>query len=314
MAVKQFTSSAGAANAELIVAQIGGPVGAVQLATPTVLTSGLPQNFVADRSGARFFYFIDGNGNILSWDRNNPNNQASIMISQATIGDTPVYIEIAMDSSALYFTTVGNKVFQALTAAPHTVTLIAGSGQNAHTNGTGAAASFATPMGISIDQASGTFLYVWNVGTGGMDKVVIATGVVTTLFNGYQGGVLENTKVGKSGRVYFCDQGGQSVKWKSVYGSGYGKYQLWPGQYVNQLAIDNDEPGETNIYVTVANSNNLQRINLATVTLDQVAVCPNIPTTQGEVTPAAQCCYRYPAVYLVDGLGNLLDIRNIPVA
>ena len=57
------------------------------------------------------------------------------------------------------------------------VTTLAGSGTMASTNGTGTAASFGHPAGITSD---GTNLYVTDQNTHKIRKIVISTGVVTT--------------------------------------------------------------------------------------------------------------------------------------
>lgn len=60
------------------------------------------------------------------------------------------------------------------------VTTIAGSGSVAYADGTGTGASFKYPQGITID-SSGTNLYVADSASNCIRKIVISTGVVTTL-------------------------------------------------------------------------------------------------------------------------------------
>jgi hypothetical protein len=58
------------------------------------------------------------------------------------------------------------------------VTTLAGTGSSGSTNGTGTAASFNAPIGLTTD---GTNLYVADTDNHGIRQIVISTGVVTTL-------------------------------------------------------------------------------------------------------------------------------------
>lgn len=86
---------------------------------------------------------------------------------------------ITTDGAILYVTDGSNRIrkIDILTSA---VTTLAGSGAFSSTDGTGTAASFYRPHGITISPDKST-LYVADSGTNVIRKVVISSGVVTTL-------------------------------------------------------------------------------------------------------------------------------------
>jgi len=86
---------------------------------------------------------------------------------------------IATDGTNLYVTDYGNHTLRKVVIATGVVTTLAGSARHpGSTDGTGAAARFWYPSGVATD---GTNLYVADSNAGTIRKVVIATGVVTTL-------------------------------------------------------------------------------------------------------------------------------------
>jgi sugar lactone lactonase YvrE len=86
---------------------------------------------------------------------------------------------ITTDGTNLYVADSGNNTIRKVAIAFGNVTTLAGSAGNAgSTNGAGSAASFNNPQGITTDGAN---LYVADSGNNTIRKVVIATGVVTTL-------------------------------------------------------------------------------------------------------------------------------------
>ena len=108
---------------------------------------------------------------------------------------------ITTDGTNLYVADTGNNTIRQIVISTGVVTTLAGSasggsglpgmlggnsygglptngGGLGYTDGTGAAASFNRPMGITTD---GTNLYVADTGDGVIRKIVISTGVVTTL-------------------------------------------------------------------------------------------------------------------------------------
>lgn len=89
---------------------------------------------------------------------------------------------ITTDGANLYVSDGGNNKIRKIVIATGVVTTLAGSGVAARVDGVGTAASFSNPKGITTD---GTNLYVADYGSSSLSirKIVIATGMVTTLNN-----------------------------------------------------------------------------------------------------------------------------------
>jgi sugar lactone lactonase YvrE len=86
---------------------------------------------------------------------------------------------ITTDGTNLYVADTGNSTIRKIVIATGAVTTLAGTaGSNGITDGTGAAARFYFPSGITTDA---TNLYVADTGNHTIRKIVIATGAVTTL-------------------------------------------------------------------------------------------------------------------------------------
>jgi hypothetical protein len=89
-----------------------------------------------------------------------------------------IYTGITTDGTNLYVAEYGSNKIRKIVIDNGTVTTLAGTGTSVSTDGTGTAASFARPMGITTD---GTNLYVVEYTGHKVRKIVISTGVVTTL-------------------------------------------------------------------------------------------------------------------------------------
>jgi hypothetical protein len=86
---------------------------------------------------------------------------------------------IATDGANLYVTDAGNSTIRKIVISTGVVTTIAGSaGMSGSTDGTGSAARFYRPSGIATDN---TNLFVADYGNNTIRKIVISTGVVTTI-------------------------------------------------------------------------------------------------------------------------------------
>jgi hypothetical protein len=95
---------------------------------------------------------------------------------------------ITTDGTNLYVADTSNSKIRKIVIATGAVTTFAGSGSFGSTDGTGTAAQFGLPSGITTD---GTNLYVADTSNNTIRKIVIATGAVTTLVGtaGYIGSV-----------------------------------------------------------------------------------------------------------------------------
>lgn len=92
-------------------------------------------------------------------------------------------IGITTDGTNLYVTDSVNSTIRKIVISTGTVSTLAGAaGSFGWANGTGAAARFSNPYGITTD---GTNLYVTDSGNNWVRKIVIASGDVTTLAGGF---------------------------------------------------------------------------------------------------------------------------------
>jgi hypothetical protein len=97
---------------------------------------------------------------------------------------------ITTDGTNLYVADDGNNEIRRIVIATGAVTTLAGSTTRGNADGTGAAASFNQPSGITTD---GTNLYVAEMGNNEIRKIVIATGAVTTLAGSTTAGHADDT-------------------------------------------------------------------------------------------------------------------------
>jgi len=85
---------------------------------------------------------------------------------------------ITSDGTNLYVVDYGNHLIRKIVISSGVVTTVAGTGSSGSADGTGTAASFNQPAGITTD---GTNLYVADESNNTIRKIVITSGVVTTL-------------------------------------------------------------------------------------------------------------------------------------
>jgi DNA-binding beta-propeller fold protein YncE len=104
--------------------------------------------------------------------------------------DWPMGITIDPSGTNLYVSDSRNNEIRKIVIATGVVTTLAGSTTKGHADGTGSAASFNCPYGITTD---GTNLYVADADNHEIRKIVIATGVVTTLAGSTTSGHADGT-------------------------------------------------------------------------------------------------------------------------
>jgi len=93
---------------------------------------------------------------------------------------------VAVDTAGnLYVADSGNQLIRKIVIATGAVTTLAGDGTAGFVNGIGTAAQFSMPLGVAIDTAGN--LYVPEMGNASIRKIVISSGVVTTLAGGTSG-------------------------------------------------------------------------------------------------------------------------------
>lgn len=147
-------------------------------------------------------------------------------VATAATFDQPV--GVTTDGSNLYVADRNNYTIRKIVIATGAVTTLAGqAGISGAIDGTGSAASFGYPQGITTD---GSNLYVADTGNDTVRKIAIATGVVTTL-------------AGQAGVRGFADGTGSAASFYSPYG----------------VTTDG-----TNLYVTDTYNNTIRKIVIAT--------------------------------------------------
>lgn len=97
---------------------------------------------------------------------------------------------LTTDGNNLYVADSGNNKIRKIVIATGVITTLAGSGAVGYLDATGTEASFSSPRSITTD---GSNLYVTDSGNNRIRKIVIATGVVTTLAGSGAAGSLDAT-------------------------------------------------------------------------------------------------------------------------
>lgn len=133
--------------------------------------------------------------------------------------DNPFGIAISPDDTTLYITDVANRRIRKVVISTGATSLVAGSGANTSSDGSGAAASFMYPAGITIDTA-GENLYVADRDAHTLRKIRLSDAMVTTIVGtagrqGYRDGIGANAvlsyplyvKWGSDNRLYFSEAG-----------------------------------------------------------------------------------------------------------
>ncbi len=93
---------------------------------------------------------------------------------------------VAFYRGNVYVTDTGNNRIRKIVVNTRVVTTLAGNGAVGSNDGTGVAAQFNAPGGIAVDGTGN--VYVADTGTHRIRKIVVATGVVSTLAGSSQGG------------------------------------------------------------------------------------------------------------------------------
>jgi hypothetical protein len=97
---------------------------------------------------------------------------------------------VATDGTNVYVADNQNNLIRQIVISTGVVTTLAGSGAQGSANGTGTAASFNQPAGVATD---GTNVYVADTVNNMIRKIVISSGVVTTLAGSTTGGSANGT-------------------------------------------------------------------------------------------------------------------------
>jgi len=232
-------------------------------------------------------------------------------------------VGITTDGSNLYVTDTNLQTIRKIVIATGAVTTLAGSGNSGSADGTGAAATFDSPTGITTD---GTNLYVADKYNHKIRKIVIATRVVTTLagsanasgsldgtgiaarFNYPQGITTDGTN------LYVADSNNNKIR-KIVIATGVvssftGTVDSWMGSgAVDGAGIDArfNSPVDittdgSNLYVADHNNNIIRKIVISSGVVSTLAGVPNIVNTDSVMDgPASAALFNAPTGLTTDG-------------
>jgi len=190
---------------------------------------------------------------------------------------------ITTDGTNLYVTDNANSTIRKIVISSGVVTTIAGmAGSSGETDGTGSAARFQSPFGITTD---GTNLYVADFAYGTIRRIVISTGVVTTIAGGgSSSGSMDGTGSAASfdapagmttdgTNLYVAESGNDTIR-KVVLATGAvttiagtaGSYGSTDGtgsaaRFQSSLGITTDG---TNLYVADSGNNTIRKISAIT--------------------------------------------------
>jgi hypothetical protein len=185
-----------------------------------------------------YIYFADTNGAVIR--RFNPSNGEMITIAglpgtsgaQDGTGSSARFNSpegITTDGVNLYVVDTNNHAIRQVVISTYQVTTLAGlMGTAGVSDGTGTAARFNTPAGITTDN---TNLYVADYGNQTIRKIVISSGLVSTI-------------AGTAGSATFADGTGGVARFYSPYGITYDGTYLYVADY-NNHAIRKVTPSGT---------------------------------------------------------------------
>ena len=255
-------------------------------------------------------------------------------------------VGVAVDGAGnVYVADAGNQRIRKVTAAG-VVTTLAGSGNAGFADGTGAAASFAVPLGVAVDAAAN--VYVADGANNRIRKVTPA-GVVTTLAGSGTGGFADGpgatasfqgpsgVAVDGNGNVYVADQTNQRIRFVSptgdvstVAGSGTASFADGTGaaasfDYPLGIAVD-----AGNVWVGDGGNNRIRKVSPAGVVMtlagqsaanpfaDGVGGAARFSSPQGialDIADTAYVCDQgHHRIRMVSPLGSVTTLAGSGVA
>ena len=200
------TGSSGSANGTGTSASFNGPVGITTVGTNL---------YVVDYSNHLIRKIVISTGVVTTLAGTGSSGSANGTGTSASFNNP---VEITTDGTNLYVSDYGNHLIRKIVISTGAVTTLAGTGSSGSANGTGTSASFNSPHSITRD---GTNLYVADYGNHLIRKIVISTGVVTTLAGTGSSGSANGT--------------GTSASFYSPTGITTDGTNLYVSEYVNHL-------------------------------------------------------------------------------
>jgi sugar lactone lactonase YvrE len=230
---------------------------------------------------------------------------------------------ITTDGTNLYVTD-GNSTIRKIVIATGEVTTLAGSGLAGFTDGTGAAARFKYPCGITTE---GTNLYVADTGNNTIRKIVIATGEVTTLAgSGLAGSANGTGAAAKFNNPSGITTDGSNLYVADTYDNTIRKIVIATGEVTtlagSGLAGSTDGTGTaakfnnpsgittdgTNLYVADTNNNTIRKIVIATGAVTTLAGSAGLEGSADGIGAAAT--FNNPGGVTTDGISLYVTDSN----
>ncbi|OGQ44868.1 MAG: hypothetical protein A3H42_02605 [Deltaproteobacteria bacterium RIFCSPLOWO2_02_FULL_46_8] len=208
---------------------------------------------VCSSPGGVTLYLVEDTNNTL-YTFNNNTGVSAVLVTGVGNLNNPVNCVVDSSGTNIYVVTSIGNIVRTVVAATGAVTTLAGSGVNATTDGTGTGAAFAGPAGIAMD-ASDTNMYVAENGGDTIRKIVVSSGVVTTL-------------AGSAGNPGSTDGTGTSAQFNNPTG----------------LAIDSTG---TFLYVADRGNNVIRRVTISSGVVTTIAGTGTASSVDGTGTTSA---------------------------
>ena len=313
------------------VSSIGGDIhNTTAPLTPSSLFAGCPGTVFCCNDAGNKFAFLDSSSNLWLLDLTLSSPAPVQIVTAANLGTTLNRIAMQHDGSVVYATSNSHKILAISLSTGYAVTVVAGSGTAALTDGQGTAAAFLGPFALDISP-DGTYLVCDNnrFQPTGVDaewvlrKIIIAAGAtygaVTTIStndNVFYGPNIQgaNIRIGRSGVVYVIHN--VTTICKFVPGvAGHTDLFATPGQVLSCLAIDSASPGEVNAYFSSnLYANSFARLALAAPGAPSIEPLFTLPVDVNDGTEACEMHFRQSismgSLYVVDSIKTLWKING----
>jgi sugar lactone lactonase YvrE len=220
---------------------------------------------------------------------------------------------VAVDASGnVYVSDTGNNTIRKIAPVGVVTTLAGSAGRSGNEDGTGAAARFEMPGGLTLD-ASGNLLVI----DAGAIRKVTPAGVVTTVIRS-QWNTATALAVDEAGNIFLADSGDNTIRkitpagvvttmagTSGSYGSADGTGAAARFRAPWGLVVD----GSGNLLVTDSGSNAIRKITPAGVVTTFAGALGSYGAANGTGAAAA---FNFPSAVAVDGSGNVLvaDANN----
>lgn len=224
-------------------------------------------------------------------------------------------VGITTDGSDLFVTDQTSRKIRRISIASGAVTTLAGSGANASTDGSGLAASFRSPAGITTD---GTYLYVADIVANKIRKIAIATAAVSTLAGSGTSGAADGIGIAATfanpngittdgSNLYVVDSGNNKIRTvviasasvTTLAGSGSPGAADGPGGNASFNVPASICSEGVNLYVGDSGNQKIRKIAIATGQVSTLAGSGSAGTADGKGTAAT---FKYPDSITTDGV------------